>query len=109
MLDKGKAAAVTSRVVTKDKHTGKVIFKNESTVFIRGSGGFGGPRDGSDRGAATAANIPPKRAPDAVVEEKTLSIQAALYRLSGDYNPLHASYSCQLTLTTISDSFAGPA
>lgn len=97
MLDKGKAAAVTSRVVTKDKHSGKVIFENESTIFIRGSGGFGGPREGLDRGAATAANIPPTRAPDAVVEEKTLPIQAALYRLSGDYNPLHASYSSQLT------------
>jgi len=98
VLDKGKAAAVTSRVVTKDKHSGKVIFENESTVFIRGSGGFGGPREGTDRGPATAANTPPKRAPDAVIEEKTLPIQAALYRLSGDYNPLHASYSSQLTL-----------
>ena len=93
VLDKGKAAAVTTRVVTKDKQDGKIIFENESTVFIRGSGGFGGPREGPDRGPATAANTPPKRAPDAVVEEKTLPIQAALYRLSGDYNPLHASYS----------------
>jgi multifunctional beta-oxidation protein len=42
-----------------------------------------------DRGAATALNKPPARKPDAVVEEKTLPIQAALYRLSGDYNPLH--------------------
>lgn len=91
VLDKGKAAAVTSRVVTKDKHSGKVIFENESTVFVRGSGGFGGPREGPNRGPATAANTLPKRAPDAVVEEKTLPIQAALYRLSGDYNPLHAS------------------
>lgn len=44
-----------------------------------------------DRGAASAANIPPKRAPDAVVEERTQSSQAALYRLSGDANPLHVS------------------
>jgi len=34
-------------------------------------------------------NTPPKRRPDAVVEEKTIPSQAALYRLSGDYNPLH--------------------
>lgn len=33
-----------------------------------------------DRGAASAANTPPKRAPDAVVEEKTTETQAALYR-----------------------------
>lgn len=32
---------------------------------------------------------PPNRSPDAVVEEKTSADQAALYRLSGDYNPLH--------------------
>ncbi|KAH9945254.1 multifunctional beta-oxidation protein [Epithele typhae] len=89
VLDKGKAAAVTAIVETKDKHTGQVIFENQSTVFIRGSGGFGGKRTGKDRGAATAENAPPKRKPDAVVEEKTLPTQAALYRLSGDLNPLH--------------------
>lgn len=42
-----------------------------------------------DRGAATALNVPPKRKPDAVMEEKTTLDQAAIYRLSGDYNPLH--------------------
>ena len=31
----------------------------------------------------------PSRAPDASLRHKTLPIQAALYRLSGDYNPLH--------------------
>jgi len=34
-------------------------------------------------------NAPPKRKPDAVVEEQTTLEQAAIYRLSGDYNPLH--------------------
>jgi multifunctional beta-oxidation protein len=46
VLDKGKAAACTSITETKDKATGKVIFENQSTVFIRGSGGFGGKRTG---------------------------------------------------------------
>ena len=46
VLDKGKAAAVTAIVETKDKHSGQVIFENQSTVFIRGSGGFGGKRSG---------------------------------------------------------------
>ncbi|KAJ3487160.1 hypothetical protein NLI96_g3745 [Meripilus lineatus] len=89
VLDKGKAAAVTTVVETKDKASGKVIFENQSTVFIRGAGGFGGRRSGKDRGPATAANTPPQRKPDAIVEEKTSPSQAALYRLSGDYNPLH--------------------
>ncbi|KAI6155017.1 hypothetical protein BKA82DRAFT_4336398 [Pisolithus tinctorius] len=89
VLDKGKAASITSIVHTKDKDTGRLLFENQVTVFIRGAGGFGGKRVGSDRGPATAANVPPTRRPDAVVEEKTLPSQAALYRLSGDYNPLH--------------------
>ena len=35
-------------------------------------------------------NVPPDRAPDKVVEDKTSDNQALLYRLSGDKNPLHA-------------------
>ena len=89
VLDKGKAAAVTTITTTKNAATDEVIFENHSTVFIRGAGGFHGKKTGIDRGPATALNKPPARAPDKVVEEKTLPIQAALYRLSGDYNPLH--------------------
>lgn len=89
VVDKGKAAAVTSGSVTTDKRTGKELFYNESTTFIRGSGGFGGPKKGTDRGAATRVYQPPKRQPDAVVEEATTEEQAAIYRLSGDRNPLH--------------------
>ncbi|KAL7424311.1 hypothetical protein Q5752_001901 [Cryptotrichosporon argae] len=89
VLDKGKAAAVTVQVETTDKNTGAVVFENQSTVVLRGSGGFGGKKSGADRGAASALNNPPKRKPDAVVEQKTMPEQAAIYRLSGDYNPLH--------------------
>lgn len=89
VLDKGKAATVTFIVDTKDKKTGKTIFENQGTVMLRGSGGFNGKKSGKDRGPASAANVPPKRQPDAVVEEKTTEEQAAIYRLSGDYNPLH--------------------
>lgn len=51
-------------------------------------GGFGGKKD-SDRGESTALNEPPNRPADFIVKEKTFPDQAALYRLSGDYNPLH--------------------
>lgn len=87
--DKGKSAVVVSGSITKDKNTGKEIFYNESTAFIRGSGGFGGSKTGADRGAASKVHSPPKRSPDAVVEEKTSEELAAIYRLSGDRNPLH--------------------
>lgn len=89
VVDKGAAGIIVTGTTTKDANTGEEIFYNESTVFIRGSGGFGGAKKGSDRGAATAVHKPPKRAPDAVVEEKTTEEQAAVYRLSGDRNPLH--------------------
>ncbi|KAJ7170612.1 hydroxysteroid dehydrogenase [Mycena crocata] len=88
VLDKGSAAAVTAVVETRDKN-GTLIFENQATTFCRGSGGFRGQRVGSDRGVASAENAIPKRAPDAVVEEQTSPSQAALYRLSGDGNPLH--------------------
>lgn len=89
VVDKGNAGLVYSGCTMKDKATGDDVFYTESVAFIRGSGGFGGPSKTSDRGRATAAYAPPKRAPDATLEEQTSEEQAAIYRLSGDYNPLH--------------------
>ncbi|KAI0395919.1 hypothetical protein F5Y17DRAFT_421973 [Xylariaceae sp. FL0594] len=89
VVDKGSAAILKSGVTTVNAENGEELFYNESTVFLRGCGGFGGQKKGADRGAATAANTPPKRAPDVVVESTTTQEQAAIYRLSGDYNPLH--------------------
>ena len=88
VVDKGNAAIVRRGNTTADE-SGKPVFYNESVSFIRGSGGFGGGRKPADRGAATADNKPPSRSPDKVVEEKTSEDLAALYRLMGDYNPLH--------------------
>ena len=85
MVDKGNAAIVKSGVTTVNAETGDELFYNEMTVFLRGCGGFGGQKKPADRGASTAANKPPARAPDVVVEEKTTEEQAAVYRLSGDY------------------------
>ena len=89
VVDKGAAGLVVYGSTTIDAKTGEEIFYNESTVFIRGSGNFGGQKKGGDRGAATKTHTAPQRAPDAVVEEKTTEEQAAIYRLSGDLNPLH--------------------
>ncbi|OTA96072.1 hypothetical protein M434DRAFT_393156 [Hypoxylon sp. CO27-5] len=89
VVDKGNAAVLKSGVTTVNAETGEELFYNEATVFLRGCGGFGGQKKPADRGPATAANNPPRRHPDVVVETATTEEQAAIYRLSGDYNPLH--------------------
>ncbi|RMJ22850.1 Multifunctional beta-oxidation protein [Aspergillus sp. HF37] len=91
VVDKGNAAIVVAGYTTKDAKTQEDLFYNESTIFIRGSGGFGGsPKPTTPRSkAAVAAYKAPQRQADAVVEEKTSEDQAALYRLNGDRNPLH--------------------
>ncbi|WP_394826568.1 SDR family NAD(P)-dependent oxidoreductase [Pendulispora albinea] len=84
IFDKGKAALVVTEIKSYDEN-GEELIVNELTTFVRGAGGFGGPR-----GTSSEANTPPERAPDAVVTEKVPENQALLYRLSGDWNPLHA-------------------
>ena len=63
---------------------GDVLVHNEFVSFVRGAGGWGG-----ERGPSKEVNVPPSRAPDAVVEEQISENQAVIYRLSGDWNPLH--------------------
>jgi len=84
IYDKGSGAVIVVDSETKDAN-GAVIFANTSSIFVRGAGGFGGERGPS----ATSKNIPPERKPDHHIEYKTSTDQAALYRLSGDRNPLH--------------------
>jgi acyl dehydratase len=84
IYDKGKAALVIMEATAKNEADGQPLFTNRFSLFIRGEGGFGG-----DSGPK-AGNVAPERAPDGVVERKTLPQQALIYRLSGDKNPLHA-------------------
>jgi len=82
--DKGKGALVVTAADSYDED-GDLLIKSEMTAFIRGAGGWGG-----DRGPSAEVNLPPDRAPDVVVEDSIPANQALLYRLSGDWNPLHA-------------------
>ncbi len=83
VYDKGKAALIELDVETVDEE-GDVVFFNKFALFVRGEGGFGGEK-GPDAGYEA-----PDRAPDKTVQMKTLPQQGLIYRLSGDYNPLHA-------------------
>ena len=59
---------------------------NQFAIFCIGSGGFGGKTHSNELKPLVAA---PSRVPDVVEIEKTGNSQAALYRLCGDFNPLH--------------------
>jgi len=83
VYDKGSGAAIVGENLLVCPRTGEPLVRNVGTSFIRGIGGFGG-----DRGPSVNIN-PPNRSPDAVQVEKTSEYQAQIYRLSGDYNPLH--------------------
>jgi len=84
IFDKTKGALIVNETRSYDEDGDELIY-NEMTVFVRGAGGWGG-----DRGPSGPVNEPPAREPDAVIEEQVAPNQALLYRLSGDWNPLHA-------------------
>ncbi len=83
-LDKDPHAVVTFAITSTDEDGNEVAY-NEMTSFVRDAGGWGGAR-----GDSGEINVPPSREPDAVIEEKTDANQTLLYRLCGDWNPLHA-------------------
>ncbi|OIJ86146.1 MaoC/PaaZ C-terminal domain-containing protein [Streptomyces colonosanans] len=82
VYDKGKAAVLVVRTDVGDADG--PLWSSDAQIFVRGEGGWGG-----DRGP-TAALEPPTGEPDRVVERPIREDQALLYRLCGDWNPLHA-------------------
>lgn len=85
-MDKKSGAAVVTLCETVDQ-TGQTIIRNQSTTFVVGAGNFGGKSKPSSEVILPVP--PPKRNPDFTALCKTTLDQAALYRLSGDYNPMH--------------------
>jgi acyl dehydratase len=87
IIDKGpdKGALIYSRRELYDQQSGELMCSLSSTSFCRGEGGFGGPS-----GPTRAPHELPARAPDVICDLRTLPQAALIYRLSGDYNPLHA-------------------
>ncbi|MFF1767284.1 MaoC/PaaZ C-terminal domain-containing protein [Streptomyces sp. NPDC058249] len=82
VYDKGKAAILVMRTEVADAEG--PLWTNDAQIFVRGEGGWGG-----DRGPSTRLDTP-SGPPDKTVERPIREDQALLYRLSGDWNPLHA-------------------
>ncbi|MFF8937398.1 MaoC/PaaZ C-terminal domain-containing protein [Streptomyces paradoxus] len=82
VYDKGTAAVLVLRTEVTDADG--PLWTNDAQIFIRGEGGWGG-----DRGPSARLE-PPTGEPDRTVERPVRDDQALLYRLSGDWNPLHA-------------------
>lgn len=86
IYDKGpaKGALVVSERMIRDETTGRALATVRQTVLCRGDGGLGGKLL-----PAPPPHRLPDRNPDQSVVLKISPRAALIYRLSGDYNPLH--------------------
>ncbi len=87
VLDKGrdKGALLVTACDVRDKASNELICTLTSTTFCRADGGFGGPS-----GPVQPPHPIPETPAQHICELPTLPQAALIYRLSGDYNPLHA-------------------
>lgn len=86
-IDKGagKGALLLSERQVIEQASGDLLATVSSTSFLRGDGGTG-----FSTGPAPVPHALPERAPDAALDLPTAPNAALIYRLSGDFNPLHA-------------------
>jgi acyl dehydratase len=80
--DKGKSSLIELAAEARDENG--LLFSTRSSVLVLGLGGWGG-----ERGPAGATTQPLAQTPDLSLREEVRPEQAAIYRLSGDLNPLH--------------------
>ncbi len=80
-VEKGAVLTLTREVSRED---GSPLATIEHVSLLRGDGGFG-----RSFGSAEPPPPLPNRLPDRTVELPMLERSALIYRLSGDYNPLH--------------------
>ncbi|KAH7034893.1 peroxisomal multifunctional enzyme [Microdochium trichocladiopsis] len=87
VYDKGRPGTVVeTQTDIVEVGTGEVYSRVIGSGFYIGQGNWGGPK-----GPATENYPPPKgKKPDVTFEHQTTAETALLYRLNGDYNPLHA-------------------
>lgn len=87
IIDKGadKGALITYERRILEADSGEPVCTISQTMLARGDGGFGGPQR-----RAPAPHAVPERAPEHIIDLVTAENMALLYRLNGDWNPLHA-------------------
>jgi len=92
ITDKGEgkgAIAVIEREL-RDQQGGELVAQGRNVTFLRGDGGYSSQGGGrSDPGPEPLPAVPDRDC-DLEVSLPTLERQALIYRLSGDYNTLHA-------------------
>jgi len=91
IVDKGagKGALMYSERDIQDTASGQLLAVSRSVSFMRGDGGFAASGQSSDKAPPPRAATP-DTPPDHVCELRTRPESALIYRLSGDYNPVHA-------------------
>ena len=91
LTDKGEGKGAIAKVVRDvyDQASGDLLATSIQLTFLRGDGGFSKESGVSDPAPEKLANVP-EREPDAEVELSSVPQAALIYRLSGDYNTLHA-------------------
>lgn len=87
IVDKGadKGALITYERRILEAASGDPLCTITQTMIARGDGGFGGPQRPSPK-----PPTPPQREADHIIDLATPENMALLYRLNGDWNPLHA-------------------
>jgi acyl dehydratase len=87
VIDKGpgKGALIIMERDIIDQATGELIATRTSSSFARNDGGCGGTGHTAPRPHSI-----PESPPEKFIDMETIPGQALLYRLSGDWNPVHA-------------------
>ena len=81
----GRGALVVLERDVTDADSGKCYAHIEQTLLLRSDGGFGGQAP-----PTPPAQLIPDRVPDLATQQPISHRAALIYRLSGDWNPLHA-------------------
>jgi acyl dehydratase len=91
LTDKGAGKGAIAVILRElfDQASGDKLVESRNVTFLRGDGGFSEKSGVSDPGPEALPGVP-ERPADAEVSFTSLPQAALIYRLSGDYNPLHA-------------------